>query len=152
MKRTGAIAAVFLTALTAAGVLWPYVRQVFDIPTAQGIATLFIIIISVYWIGSYIYEHRWRMFEFELRGEMKYNCYAVDHFTPWEEMCFTYFHLENMKANYVILKEIGKEEEAFLLKGAIDTVEKWFKTGYIDHEDFPEHLKGLLAGRKQQRL
>ena len=152
MRRTGVIAAVILTSITAAGVLWPYIRQVINIPSEKGLIVLITIIVLIYWVGSYIYEHTGGMFQHEVRGEAKYNSYMIDHFNAWEEMTFTHFHLTNMKANYAILKELGLHNQAYEVGQEIERVENWFKIGYILDEDFPEHLKHFLPKGKQRRF
>jgi len=78
------------------------------------------------------------MYQEEWRGEMLYNPYAVDHFTPKEEMMIRYIYLP-------ILEFTGKDKETAIVK-------QWIDTGYIPHCQFPEHLNPFLKGKKEKKL
>ena len=69
---------------------------------------------------------------------MLYNPYAVDHFTPKEEMMIKLIYLP-------LLEHAEKDIEA-------NMVRQWIDFGYIPQYQFPEHLKPFLKGKKQKRL
>jgi len=90
------------------------------------------------WVIAYLYEHRGNMFQEERRGEIMYDPYSIDHFTPKEEMMIRLIYLP-------LLRVASKNTEA-------DIIEYWLKLGHIPHNQFPEHLKPFLKGKKEKRF
>ena len=145
VKRFAAIGSIILSASTLAGILYPHIHQKWSYPPYVVMPALLALVLGTIWLFAYIYEHRAQMFQYECRGETLYNSYMIDHFSPWEEMCFRFVHLPMLKAVY----EQTKNEE--LLK-YIKIVEKWFDQGYIDKKYFPKNIKKFVEHIKQTRF
>lgn len=125
-------------------------RNIHPYATVLLVSTTICIIL---WVAAHIYTRWLNLNEFQHRGEMEFNPYAVNHLTPLDEMRWRTYYLPSMISYYEILKHFDKNNNHLpVLEDKINCIKRWVDLGYIPPEDAPEHLKDLFKSKMELRL
>lgn len=148
VKRTAPMYNLILLVLLNALSIYPILEGRAIHPYISFPAVL-VLLITLIWAGSHLYQIVLGMNKNEARAERIINPYCVWAMGPWEEMLIRNIWLPSMKGIYA---NMPGGEDKIELGEAISNMSRWVELGYIPKKDYPKHLLKHYIAKDGERL